>query len=283
VSQRPDAWASDVQVPDSYPEIHPRAARPETREEFEAAGSGIGTVVFVHGGNVANWMWESQVRALPDFQVLTPNLPGFGARSDEQWVSLEATADDVAAFIAAHAEAGPVHLVGLSLGAVVALHVAARHPELASSLLVSGAVVSKVGGLPRALSALQLACWEREWFWRAQARAFRLPADSVELYVRHGLSVQRGNARRMLAQVYVGSLPEGLGRYGGRVLAVAGQKEPGVVAQSFGVLRGKLSAAHFRLAPGMHHVWNVEDESLFNAMVRQWVSGSVHPGLTIPA
>lgn len=283
MSQRPDAWASDVQVPDSYPEIHPRAARPETREEFEAAGSGIGTVVFVHGGNVANWMWESQVRALPDFQVLTPNLPGFGARSDEQWVSLEATADDVAAFIAAHAEAGPVHLVGLSLGAVVALHVAARHPELASSLLVSGAVVSKVGGLPRALSALQLACWEREWFWRAQARAFRLPADSVELYVRHGLSVQRGNARRMLAQVYVGSLPEGLGRYGGRVLAVAGQKEPGVVAQSFGVLRGKLSAAHFRLAPGMHHVWNVEDESLFNAMVRQWVSGSVHPGLTIPA
>ena len=283
MSQRPDAWASDVQVPDSYPEIHPRAARPETREEFEAAGSGIGTVVFVHGRNVANWMWESQVRALPDFQVLTPNLPGFGARSDEQWVSLEATADDVAAFIAAHAEAGPVHLVGLSLGAVVALHVAARHPELASSLLVSGAVVSKVGGLPRALSALQLACWEREWFWRAQARAFRLPADSVELYVRHGLSVQRGNARRMLAQVYVGSLPEGLGRYGGRVLAVAGQKEPGVVAQSFGVLRGKLSAAHFRLAPGMHHVWNVEDESLFNAMVRQWVSGSVHPGLTIPA
>jgi pimeloyl-ACP methyl ester carboxylesterase len=282
VNQRPEAFA-DALVPDSYPEIHPRAGRPETREESATAGSGTGTVVFLHGGNVANWMWESQVRALPDFQVLTPNLPGFGTRTDEQWDSLEATADDVAAFVAEHAEAGPVHLVGLSLGAVVALQVVARHPELASSLLVSGAVVSRVGGLPRALSALQLAGWEREWFWRAQARAFRLPADSVELYVRHGLSVQRGNAQRMLAQVYAGSLPAGLGRYGGRVLAVAGQKEPGVVAKSFAVLRGQLPAAHLRLAPGMHHVWNVEDESLFNAMVRQWVSGSVHPGLINPA
>jgi pimeloyl-ACP methyl ester carboxylesterase len=282
VNGRPEASA-DAQVPDSYPEIHPRAYRPATPGHRERARSGTGTVVFLHGGNVANWMWESQVRALPDFRVLTPNLPGFGTRSEEQWVSLEATADDVAGFIAEHAEAGPVHLVGLSLGAVVALQVAARHPDLASSLLVSGAVVSRVGGLPRALSALQFAFWEREWFWRAQARAFRLPPDSVELYVRHGLSVERANAQRMLAQVYAGSLPEGLGRYGGRVLAVAGQKEPGVVAKSFGLLRGKLSNAHFRLAPGMHHVWNVEDEGLFNAMVRQWLSGSVHPDLVIPA
>ena len=139
MNQRPEAFA-DALVPDSYPEIHPRAGRPETRQESATAESGTGTVVFLHGGNVANWMWESQVRALPDFQVLTPNLPGFGTRTDEQWDSLEATADDVAAFITEHAEAGPVHLVGLSLGAVVALHVVARHPELASSLLVSGAV-----------------------------------------------------------------------------------------------------------------------------------------------
>lgn len=268
-----------MQDPGSYPEVHPRSGAAQA----PAAASGpSGTIVFLHGGNVANWMWEPQVRALADFHVLTPNLPGFGGRTAEDWVSLEATADRLAEFIAENADGGPVHVVGLSLGAVVALHLAARHPELAASVLVSGAVVSKVGGLARSVAALQFAFWEKPWFWRAQARAFGLPADSVELYVQHGLSVRRGNAERMLAQVYAGVMPAGLERFQNRLLAVAGEKEPAVVAASFGPLRAKLPLAEFRLAPGMHHVWNVEDEHLFTGMVRHWVSGLVHPGLGSP-
>ena len=220
-----------MQDPGSYPEVHPRSASGGAAGRAPAGQAG--TIVFLHGGNVANWMWDPQVRALADFQVLTPNLPGFGGKAGEEWVSLEATADALAAFIAEHTDGGPVHVVGLSLGAVVALHLAARHPELASSVLVSGAVVTRVGGLARSLAALQFVFWDKAWFWRAQAKAFGLPSDSVELYVRHGLTVRRGNAERMLQQVYAGRMPDGLERFGNRVLAVAGEKEPALVAHSF--------------------------------------------------
>jgi pimeloyl-ACP methyl ester carboxylesterase len=266
-----------MQDPGSYPEVHPRSASGGAAGRPPAGQTG--TIVFLHGGNVANWMWDPQVRALADFQVLTPNLPGFGGKAGEEWVSLEATADAVAAFIAEHTDGGPVHVVGLSLGAVVALHLAARHPELASSVLVSGTVVARVGGLARSLAALQFVFWDKEWFWRAQAKAFGLPADSVELYVRHGLTVRSENAQRMLQQVYAGRMPHGLERFGNRVLAVAGEKEPALVAGSFALLAARLPLAEFRLAPGMHHVWNVENDPLFSAMVRQWAAGSVHPGL----
>ena len=111
-------------------------------------------------------------------------------------------------------------------------------------------------------------------FWRAQARAFGLPADSRELYVEHGLSIDRENARRMLAEVYAGGVPD-LSRFGGELLAVAGTKEPAVTRRSLAAIAdagGSLPGDHVttRLAPGMHHVWNVEDVDLFNDMLRTW-------------
>ena len=82
MNQRPEAFADRSACRTAIRKSTPVPAGPETREESETAESATGTVVFLHGGNVANWMWESQVRALPDFQVLTPNLPGFGTRSE---------------------------------------------------------------------------------------------------------------------------------------------------------------------------------------------------------
>ncbi len=53
----------------SFPELHqPRATTTEA------------PVVLLHGGNVANWMWEPQLPALADRLVVTPHLPGFGDR-----------------------------------------------------------------------------------------------------------------------------------------------------------------------------------------------------------
>lgn len=37
--------------------------------------------------------------------------------------------------------------------------------------------------------------------------------------------------------------------------------------------------AAVRLAPGMHHIWNVEDADLFNEVLRSWLAGTVDPRL----
>ena len=92
--------------------------------EFDGSGS---TLVFLHGGNVAGWMWGHQVSAFTDHHVLVPDYPGFGSSNDEPWVSIAATADAVAELIVT--TGGPAHVVGLSLGSSVALELAARHPE----------------------------------------------------------------------------------------------------------------------------------------------------------
>lgn len=249
----------------AFPELHP------------ASAPSRGTVVLLHGGNVANWMWAPQLPALTDFDVLALDLPGFGARVDETWPGLAGAADDVVARIRSYGVDEPAHVVGLSLGGVVALHVLARHPAAAASGLVSGAAVLRVGGVARTTAWIQDRFWDSPGFWRAQARAFGLPADSRELYVEHGLSIDRENARRMLAEVYAGGVPD-LAGFDGELLAVAGTKEPAVTRRSLAAIAaagaGATSAGHVttRLAPGMHHVWNVEDVDLFNDMLRTWVT-----------
>jgi len=233
------------------------------------------TVVLLHGGNVANWMWEPQVAGLSDHHLLTPHLPGFGARAGEPWSSLEATADDVAALVAAHARGGRAHVVGLSLGGVVATRLLARHPEVVESALITGVPLTGVRGATRWLADLQLRWWDRRWFWQAQSRAFGLPAEDRELFVDHGLSVTKDNAVRLMREVYDGGVPDGLPSYRGRLLAIAGEKESSWVRRSFPDLRRAVPQAECRVAPGMHHAWSIEDVDLFNDVVRAWVHGTV--------
>lgn len=245
--------------------------------EHGVAAAETDTIVFLHGGNVASWSWQPQVEGMPDRHLLTPDLPGFGDRADEDWISLGETADDVAGIIRAHAHGGRAHLVGLSLGGLVATHVMARHPGLLRSCLVSGAPLNGVHGAARLLNALQLPLMNRHWYWQAQAKAFGLPANAVDLFVDHGLSIRAANARRVFADVNRGGAPKGLRSYHGPLLAVAGERESRLVRDSFAVLLTHLPQTRTWIAPGMHHVWSIENVDLFTQMVLDWVDTEALP------
>ncbi|TWD72523.1 pimeloyl-ACP methyl ester carboxylesterase [Kribbella amoyensis] len=255
----------------AFPEVHP-ATKNDADDDLP--------VVLLHGGNVANWMWEPQLDALSHRTVVTPDLPGFGRRTEEPWPGLGGGADDVVTRVE-HLTGSPrFHVVGLSLGGAVALHLAARHPGSAASVLVSGAPVLPVKGFSRALARLQLTFWDSPWFWKALAAGFRLPADSRDLYVRHGLSVHRETARRMLDDVHAGGIPPGLTKYPGPLLLVAGEREPRVVHRSLQALAAAVPHAQTRLVPKMHHIWNVEDPQRFDATLATWLAGEVSPDLS---
>ncbi|GAA4367148.1 alpha/beta fold hydrolase [Paeniglutamicibacter cryotolerans] len=259
--------------PDAYPELH---APTRARRDGKAAR----TLVFLHGGNLANWSWDPQVKAFADYEVLTPHLPGFGARSDENWAGLDSAADDVAAFIADEVESGGVHLVGISLGGLVALRVLARHPELVSSVVLSGVAAMGVDSTTRALGRMQVNLWGREWFWRFQAGSYGMAHDGRQLFADHGARIRPENARDIMSEVHAGGVPESLGDYAGPALVLAGAKEPSVVARSFPLIGGALPQSEFRVVPGRHHQWNIEDPILFNATVRAWVEkGDIHQRL----
>lgn len=109
-----------------------------------AGPSDAQSIVFVHGVMFTRKMWAPQRDALSEeFQVIAPDLPGHGARSDGTF-QLEPALDLLDKVIEMLAN-GHAILVGLSLGGYVSAEYASRHPEKVDGLVVVGSSVNPVG------------------------------------------------------------------------------------------------------------------------------------------
>jgi (E)-2-((N-methylformamido)methylene)succinate hydrolase len=100
-------------------------------------------VVLLHGVGLDRNMWRPVSAILQDdFEVRALDLLGHGAnRPAPEGITLRDLADDVAAALP-----GRAHLVGFSLGALVAQHLAHHRPELVASLTSVSAVCRRTEG-----------------------------------------------------------------------------------------------------------------------------------------
>src|SRR5437667_12898784 len=92
-------------------------------------------VVFLHGAGLDHSVWTMLARwfAHRGSAVLAPDLPGHGRSGGEPLASIAAMADWTAALIAA-AKAGSARIIGHSMGSLVALETAARHPRRTTAI-----------------------------------------------------------------------------------------------------------------------------------------------------
>jgi pimeloyl-ACP methyl ester carboxylesterase len=104
-------------------------------------------LVFVHGAAFDHsvWQWQSRYFAHHGFSVFAVDLPAHGRSPGIGRASIEAMADWMDAFIEA-AGLPPVALVGHSMGGLVALETARRHPERVGKLAMVGAAMPMAVG-----------------------------------------------------------------------------------------------------------------------------------------
>jgi pimeloyl-ACP methyl ester carboxylesterase len=104
--------------------------------DFDAAQP---LVVFLHGAALDHTVWALLARffAHRGCAVLAPDLPGHGRSQGAPLASIAALADWTAALIAA-AGASKAVLVGHSMGSLIALETAARHPARVTAIGLIG-------------------------------------------------------------------------------------------------------------------------------------------------
>lgn len=138
-------------------------------------------IVFIHGAALdhSSWQWQSRYLAHHGFAALAVDLPGHGRSPGAVRVSIEALSDWVAEFIET-AGLEKAHVFGHSMGSLVALDMAIRHPRRVAKLALLGtAVPMPVGDAFLAAAADDSpAAFDMQSVW-GQARNVALAASPV--------------------------------------------------------------------------------------------------------
>jgi pimeloyl-ACP methyl ester carboxylesterase len=149
--------------------------------------TGKSTVIFTHGAFDKSTSWDIITPHLPperDYHLLLPDVPSHGIASHIKPFSISIAAHLISELIARRAHNGVAKLVGLSLGADIALRVASDFPQVVENgVFVSGASTPIPFGDKTATSQyLPHAAWLSQRIeWLAPRPLIRSLMDGTDL------------------------------------------------------------------------------------------------------
>jgi pimeloyl-ACP methyl ester carboxylesterase len=139
-----DRGAAEAPRRPADPVVRDVTARGVRMRVLEAGADRRPALILIHDFLVSRLEFDDVIDPLAErFHVIAPDLPGFGESEKPNPAryaySIEAFAEAVADLIAAFG-VGRAHLIGHSMGAAVALTLAAEHPELVQRLVLEDAL-----------------------------------------------------------------------------------------------------------------------------------------------
>ena len=246
---------------------------------YETGTRDAPALVFLHGIGASGWMWGRQTAAFTDYHCLNVDLPGHGKSNHMPWVSLADTADQIAAIIRQYAANGRAHVVGLSLGGYVGLALLEHHTDALDHVVISGVTAAPMPNrifLKPQLGLLSVL-FKQRWFANMQAKALPLTPEERQAFTENLLATSMTAYRRIYEEAADFVVSPALRQINIPPLITAGGNEVDIITRAVGIIAGMMPNADGRLAPGLGHGWNVEAPSLFNAMIRAWITDAPLP------
>ena len=239
----------------------------------EAGPADAPSLVFLHGLWVSSAMWQPQIERLSnDYHCLAPDLPEHGKSTDIGLLTLQNTSQLVANLIRERTADGRAHIVGLSLGGLVALGLLRDRPKVIDHMLVSGCgTTARLGPVIAALSKLGkplLHLLKPATLMSFALRQAKIPQPYLSL-LQEDLRRLKPEAIIHFADEFMKlKLPQGVTT---PILVTVGQKEDFTMKRAVREL-GRELPAQALIALGVGHLWNLEAPELFTQTVRAWMS-----------
>jgi pimeloyl-ACP methyl ester carboxylesterase len=264
---------------------------PEPLKYSSYGGSNARTILFLHGGGVAGWMWNSVVARLPDFHCLVPDLPEHGLSMEIRPFTMELAADLAVQLVREQAHGGKAVVVGLSEGAQVAVQMLATAPEVFEAAMVSSALLLPLPAVYQWLYSPRLLAWtfqlsippfrNSEWWMRLNMKyAAAIPDDFYPQYRQNFQTMTEGQFVNLMLANQRFRMPGHLEQVSVPTLVVSGRKEYAAVQKSARQLAAVLTharSASVDLGKGAslakEHNWAMNAPDLFARTLRDFING----------
>ena len=236
------------------------------------------TIVFLHGAGIGGWMWKPNIDFLGDFHCIAVDLPGHGKSKDLVWQSFESTAEDVASLIALKGKNGVAHVVGLSLGGYIALHLLKASPDVVQRAVISGIQVGKIpyAWLIQLVGYILSPFLHNEGFIRINAKGLKIPRVFIDDYVAGAKNVSKHafhaiNKEALNFEFAIDDFP-----LNKEVLFLAGENEHKLVLSSLQYFQEFKKVESF-VVDNVGHAWSIEKPKLFSDTVKNWINKEALP------
>lgn len=251
------------------------------------------SIVFIHGGGIGSWMWDPQIEFFTDYHCIVPDLPAHGKSVGIPLTTVPEIARLIAEVIRKSAHGGRAHVVGLSLGAQVAVALLSQSSDLVDHAVISSALLRDMG---------------MKWLYSPAMIRFLFrwgfePFKNSRRYIELNLRLKPSVPMKYLDKVFEDNrnytvdtftalmganqaflLPADLETVQTPTLICCGKKEFKAVRQSAAELatilphaRAILVDPQGKLPLGCEHAWNLNIPDLFNETVQAWLKDQPLP------
>lgn len=236
------------------------------------------SVVMLHGVGLDGTMWQPMVERLGD-RALALDLPGHGRRPP---LRQEQTIATLAGDVLDRLPVEPIHLVGFSLGALLAQHIARYAPQRLLTLTCVSSVCRRTAAervaVQARLETARIGFEEsvdasiQRWFPPGttvspdiveQTRRVLLRND-VESYLRAYAAFARGDRE----------IDRELGAITVPTLAITGELDPGSTPEMSRRLAAAIPGCRLRIVPRTRHMVPVESTSALWAAFTDFIANS---------
>lgn len=236
------------------------------------------TIIFLHGGGLAGWMWDQQLEAFNDYHCLVPDLPEHGKSIDVKPFTIKGAAEIVVDIIRNRTQNGKAHLVGISLGAQIIVKILSTSPEVVDHAMISGTLVRT---FPHTETFLKLLNYlikvyepvkDTDFFIKANMRTYYMPKNLFERFKESTLLIKPPSLNRILKENMLFKMPMGLEKASKPVLVVMGEKDYKIIKESAADILDVLPNSQGAMALKVGHLWNLESPELFSTVLRSWIT-----------
>ena len=223
----------------------------------ETPNKELPTIIMLHGGGLSSWSLHSIAEQLQsEFHVVTPILDGHGEAGNEEFISIEDSANKLIEYIDVNCAGKVFAIGGLSIGAQIAIEVLSKRTNIADYAILESALVYPIKGT----SAMTVPTYKlfyglvkKRWFSKLQAKTLCVLPDMFEQYYRDSLKMSKQSLINITLSNGNYTLKSSIADTKAKVLIVVGEKEIGIMKKSAKRLHETVQGSELYIAPAMKH------------------------------